>query len=211
MGRVEIGRTTANEPIICEYSDKWSMKDFTNRKNIFAGRARELTGLTIYASCFYQETLDSDVFPSDVKGLILVHCNLDNVRIPAGVTVIANRPAKRIQVQNDLRDWEIDANNNPVCVCGEKAELIAGRSVNPADIPMTRLSDISELPSKYDYVNAFKAFEPEPSLDEKAVLETLMARQSVLASDKVLAQMIDDEINRLTAIKLKMESAAVVR
>ncbi len=136
MGSVQVdGQTVV-------FNDECSLKNFTNVPFCFPGHEKELDGITIYASCFCQSVLDTDVFPADVKNLTLVYCNLDNVNIPAGVTVVEFRPAIRFKVQNDLRDWELDGNNLPVKVCGEKAWIMAGCSVDPADIPATPAKSI---------------------------------------------------------------------
>src|SRR5689334_10626836 len=100
----------ARDPVFIDVHEEWSFKDFTNQKHIFAGRAKQLNGITIYKSSFYQEGgPDQDVFPADVENLTLYACNLDNVRIPKGVTVI-ECSVRRIQMQNDLRMWDVDEN-----------------------------------------------------------------------------------------------------
>lgn len=205
MAKVEIGRDAKHLPIIIDYNDEWSLRNFANQSNIFAGRGKELDGMTIYASCFYQESLDIDVFPSDVKNLTLVYCNLDNVNISAGVTVIANRPQRHIQVQNDCRDWELDANNQPIKLVNEKAELILGRSIDPVDIPQIKLESIDDLPSKFDYVKVAEK-QAAVTVDEKALLASLMNQPDIAASSKDLTQAISDQIDQLIALQIKLGS-----
>lgn len=46
---------------------------------------------------------------------------------------------RRIQAQNDLRDWEIDRLNKPVKVVNEKFWTLRSVSVDPRDIPKTKI------------------------------------------------------------------------
>lgn len=88
----------------------YSRKDFTGRTLI---EATDLNGQTITGSCFSQETPDSEIFPVGMTGVTFINCNLDNVIIPDGNTV-QDCSTRRFQVQNDLNDWEIDENDDPV-------------------------------------------------------------------------------------------------
>ena len=47
---------------------------------------------------------------------------------------------RRIQVQNDLRDWELDRGNKPVKVTNEKYWLLKQISVDPKYIPKEKIS-----------------------------------------------------------------------
>lgn len=208
MGQVEIARDAQNKPTLIDYDDKWSMRDFTNQKHIFQGVGKALDGITIYATCFYQEELDVDVFPSDVKNLTLVHCNIDNVNVPTGVTVIENRPKKRIQVQNDLRDWEIDDSDVPTKVLNEKYWTAQGISVNPADIPVTKLKSIDDLVSKFDYLKVLEDLAPSATVDEKAILASLLTQSDIAAQDKDLKQFVADQLDKLTALQVRLESGS---
>lgn len=71
-------------------------------------------GTVIYGSCLSQETPDSHIFPEGMNGVTIVRCNLDNVFIPPGNTVIHPISQRRYQVQEDGTDWIIDENNNPI-------------------------------------------------------------------------------------------------
>lgn len=92
-------------------TDWFSHWDFTNLKIDDAGDF--INNLIIRGSCFSQQQPDTKVFPDEMTGVTFVNCNLDNVAIPDGNTLIdcSNR---RYVVQNDMNDWEIDENNNPV-------------------------------------------------------------------------------------------------
>lgn len=113
-----------------ECSDEFSRKNFTHA----ILTERNLDGLAIYASCFMHEEPDSEVFPENMTGVTFLNCNLDNVKIPPGNTVVGGTQ-RRFKVQNDLRDWEIDDDNLPTRVLNEKHWVAAGYSVDPADIP----------------------------------------------------------------------------
>lgn len=120
-----------------EADDALSFRDFTGW--IFTHRPDvDFAGKVIYASCFSQEKPDTVVFPPTLTGATFVRCNLSNVVIPAGNTVI-DCNTMRYRVQNDRRDWQLGALDLPVKVLGEKYWLQQGTSVDPADIPLTPL------------------------------------------------------------------------
>lgn len=117
-------------------NEKYSYKDFSD-KEFTKEDPVEFNDSEIIGSCFYDEKI-REVFPKDVRGLILTKCNLDNVILPNGVTV--NGGCHRmIQVQNDLEDWIVDEENKPIEPV-EKARLIrVGLSVDPKDLPVEKL------------------------------------------------------------------------
>lgn len=89
-----------------------SHKDYTGRS--LADRpASEFTGTTVRGTCFSQETPDSAVFPSGVTNCTLIACNLDNVLVPAGFSVVGCS-RRRFKAQPDGLDWIVDNDNNPV-------------------------------------------------------------------------------------------------
>lgn len=47
---------------------------------------------------------------------------------------------RRFQIQNDLREWEIDKLNKSVKVINEKLWNMKGISIDPLDIPKTKIS-----------------------------------------------------------------------
>ena len=138
-GTVEIGRTSSNEPVTVAYDMKYSFKDYTN-----SPRVDIPNDVVVYATMFLQEMPDSHIFPENMKGVTFVNCNLDNVYIPEGNTVIGGSH-KRFKVQNDLRDWLIDENNKPIELIGKEYWESEGYSVDPKDIPSKPLKDISEI------------------------------------------------------------------
>lgn len=75
---------------------------------------------------------------------------------------------KRFQVQNDLRDWEIDDGGDPVKVINEKLWVSKGISVDPKHIPKQEL-----VLEKISIVNGKEVIE---HLDyEKALKEATLA------------------------------------
>jgi hypothetical protein len=99
------------EGVVYTYDDEFSFKDFTNKSLKDIGDS--LNNKTIYRTCFSQETPDSVIFPADMIGVTFVYCNLDNVYIPPGNTVIESSQV-RFKVQEDGKDWIVDENNNPI-------------------------------------------------------------------------------------------------
>ena len=100
----------------------------------------------VYASSFYQEGfLDAQVFPKDMKGVTFINCNLDNCFIPEGNIVIGGTQ-KRIMVQNDLNDWILDEDNNPVKPVDHQYFEKFGLEVpKPEDIPETKCESCIDL------------------------------------------------------------------
>lgn len=135
MGKVLVDDRTV------EYSDEWSFKNFSN---LDLHHLIRLHDVVIYESSFYWERPDSEPFPSWATGITFVKCNLDNIVIPPDAIVI-DCTTRRFEVQNDLRDWEIDENGDPIKVMGEKAWIKQGYSVDPADIPDEPLESIDDL------------------------------------------------------------------
>ena len=92
-----------------------SHKDFTH-KAFRSIPAYAING-TIRGSCFYHELIGTRntrirIFPEDMEATF-EHCNLDNVHIPAGCTLV-NCSNRRIKIQNDLEDWITDEDGNPL-------------------------------------------------------------------------------------------------
>ena len=124
-----------------EISEKYSFKDLTGRD---LSNEKDMNGLVIYGSCLSHETPDAEILPSELTGTTFIKCNLSNVFVPNGNTVI-DCNIKRFKVQNDLRDWEIDSENKPVKVLREKFWIQQGVSIDPVDIPKAKAKDIKEL------------------------------------------------------------------
>lgn len=130
-----------------------SFKDFTGH-DLRDRNDIDFTDKIVYASCFSQETPETKIFTT-LSGATLIKCNLDNVQIPDGATII-DCSQKRFKIQNDLRDWEVDEQNNPVRVINENfwskgiaasvlSAVVEKYSVNPADIPAQKLTSITQI------------------------------------------------------------------
>ncbi len=137
MGKTLIGRLDGL-PFEIEFDDRFSGKDYTVVNFIDIP-----DNITVYASCFSKEIPDTKIFPDTMTGVTFMNCNLDNIFIPNGNTVTGGSK-RRFKVQNDLRDWEIDEQDNPIKVMGEKGWKAEGYSVDPKDIPAVKLMDVTE-------------------------------------------------------------------
>ena len=118
-----------------DYDEKWSFRNFTNLN------CPDLPDdIVVYASSFYWEQPDYETFRKDLKGVTFIKCNLDNLHIPLGNTVI-DCHCRRFCCQNDGHDWCIDDKDKPVkLLCGDKQFLKRGLPCpTPADIPLERV------------------------------------------------------------------------
>jgi len=135
-------------------NEKYSFKDFTGQ-DLTGLPASEFNDSEIVGSCFYREApydADSlgenakdprvDVFPSDVIGLVLTRCNLDNVTAPAGATVGDRSSHRKLRVQNDNQDWICDdLTHKPTEPANLKSHQLDGLNTDPANIPETRVTN----------------------------------------------------------------------
>ena len=116
--------------------DKWSFKNFSNRP------VPDLPdGIVVYSTAFYHEQ-DAAPFPEKMTGVTFVKCNLDNVTVPRGNTII-QCSQKRFRCQKDGCDWEIDADDRPVkLACGGKPFIKFGVTPpTPVEIPETKVKE----------------------------------------------------------------------
>ncbi len=125
-------------------SDEFSFKDFTGRSNL------EVLGI-IYGSCFSQEIPDSRIFPDTMTGVTFIKCNLDNVFIPNGNTVI-DCSQRRFKVQNDLNDWITDDKGVPT-------EPINAKVFIKLELPMPETVDIPtyQVDTRIDLIKVAEA------------------------------------------------------
>ena len=125
-------------------SKLFSYRDCTGMtfKDMSAG---DFSNREIHNSCFYQpsvvgdKVIVKDIFPDGIENLFFVRCNLDNVLLPKGAARIDGSNFL-IQRQNDGSDWFLDENLNPIEPTDKVYRLASGVSINPIDIPETKLS-----------------------------------------------------------------------
>jgi len=118
------------------YDDNYSHKDFTGRELL----DKDLSGITIFGSCFLQEIPDSKIFPDNMTGVTFINCNLDNVFIPAGNETIGCSQRK-FKVQNDMIDWILDTDLKPKEPISKEEFIKYGISIDPKDIPKTKMTE----------------------------------------------------------------------
>lgn len=106
----------------------WSFKNFSNMP------VPDLPdNIVVYSTLFYHET-DAEPFRRDLSGVTFVKCNLDNLVIPEGNTVI-QCSQNRFKVQNDRNDWLLDER-------GDVAIPMNYRTFEKLDLPMPKPEDI---------------------------------------------------------------------
>ena len=129
-----------------EVNQKYSYKDFTNITFIDKS-ASDFNNTIIKGSCFYQENKpDSHIFPEDIKGVIFEKCNLDNVYIPLGNTII-DCCHRKIKIQNDLEDWILDNDLKPKTPIRKSDYERLDISTKPENIPVSK-KEISVIREK---------------------------------------------------------------
>ncbi len=94
-----------------------------------------MNGLTIENSCFSNEAPHALVFPDDLTGVTFVDCNLDNVFVPEGNTIVGGSH-RYFQVKNDGEDWVVDPDTlEPIEPLNLRAYEMLQLSVDPRDLP----------------------------------------------------------------------------
>jgi len=130
-------------------NEKYSFKDFSGRDFSNLDPKKEFNDTEIVGSCFYQENKPfSEIFPALMTGVVFKRCNLDNVKVPKGNTIVTEGWEKccnkQIHVQNDLRDWEVDKDLKAVRPLHDD-----GENTDPAKIPVSYAKE--ETINKLDY------------------------------------------------------------
>lgn len=144
MALTESGGSKLTESGGSKLNQKYSYKDFTD-KSFTDIPAEEFNNSEVVGSCFYQQAnSDTVIFPDYMIGVTFSRCNLDNVHIPSGNTVIMAGPDKcchrKIKVQNDLMDWILDDSLKPVEPAEKKLCVELGISTDPKDIPKKKMA-----------------------------------------------------------------------
>ena len=126
-------------------NEKYSYKDHTN-KLLDKTDAAEWNDTEVVGTCFHQNVPKTVVFPTGIKGVKFVKCNLDNVVIPKDCKVDGGCN-RLIAVQKDGCDWLLDTDLNPIEPL-DKAEYVKlGLSVDPAALPVS-VKDVSVVEEK---------------------------------------------------------------
>jgi hypothetical protein len=91
------------------YNETYSEQDMTGWD--LSGRT-DMSGITIHGLCLSHEKPEANVLPADLTGTTFIACNLDNVYVPLGNTLIdcSNRMFKANP--DDAHDWEVDVDGN---------------------------------------------------------------------------------------------------
>jgi len=128
------------EDKIVDMDEEFSQKDFIGMRTVSIP-----DNVNVYGSCFSKEVPDTVVFPDNMAGVTFYNCNLDNVVIPSGNTVVGGSN-KRFKVQNDLNDWLIDELDKPTMPVGHKIFDKFGLPMPlPKDIPLTKVDVVVNL------------------------------------------------------------------
>lgn len=122
--------TVNYESKIITYDDQYSLKGW-NGHNF---EDKDLNGKTIYASSFYSEEPGTKIFKDDLVATF-IKCNLQNIIIPVGVTLI-DCQTDWFKSQNDLEDWKVSKDKlEPIEPIKKEQFEELGISTDPKDIP----------------------------------------------------------------------------
>jgi hypothetical protein len=130
-----------------EVNEAYSRKDLHGQD--FSDRdASEFNNMEIISTDFSQEMpIDYQgnphgvrIFPANVQGVTIHGCNLNNVILPVGVTIVdaygITTSTLKARAQNDGEDWIVDSQTgNPIEPVNKQRYLDLGLSIDPADIP----------------------------------------------------------------------------
>jgi hypothetical protein len=86
--------------------------------------------------------VEKDIFPDDMTGVTFYNCNLDNVYVPPGNTVIGGSQ-RRIKVQNDWEDWILEKKMGrwqPKEPMNKEERLEKNISIDPRKIPKKKFT-----------------------------------------------------------------------
>ena len=148
-------------PIFClgkPINEKYSYKAYSYHGLSFKNRpASEFNNTTIKGSCFYQdwkegESVVKDIFPDGMVGVEFKNCNIDNLFIPVGNTVVGGTN-KKIKEQNDKEDWVLNDSLEPVEPITKEIRLKAKvpMNIDPKKLPKKKFTkgEKDEFDKKY--------------------------------------------------------------
>lgn len=153
-------------------NEEYSFKAFPYHGLSFKNRpASEFNNTIIIGSCFYQEWREGDsdivkdIFPDGMTGVIFRKSNLDNIYVPHG-NIIENGTNKKIKVQNDWDDWELNKDLIPKEPLNKDIRLQTGVSIDPKDIPSKKFTkkqnqDFRKVIEGEMTIEEFKTLNPE--------------------------------------------------
>ena len=95
-------------------NQKYSFRNFTGQSFVDEP-AEDFSNSEIRGSCFSQDNFNPGrvVFPAGMTGVNFERCNLDNVQIIGSNTLDERCTNRRIESQNDGKDWIINGNRKP--------------------------------------------------------------------------------------------------
>lgn len=129
------------EGIEYDIDEAYSFKDMTGWD---LSDHKDMDGKVIYCLTLSNETPDAQVLPANLTGATFIKCNLCNVFVPPGNTVI-DCQTQRFKVQNDGEDWFIGDDDKPVEPIAKKLFEQLGLSTDPKDIPDVKLEKAATL------------------------------------------------------------------
>ena len=118
-------------------NEKYSYKDFTG-KILTETDPKEWNDSEVIGSCFANEKPKTEVFPKGITGVKFIKCNLDNCLVPKECEIVGGTH-KWIAAQNDLEDWLLDENLNPVEPLNKARFTKLSLSTSPLSISATEL------------------------------------------------------------------------
>lgn len=131
----------------------YSNKDMTGWD--LSGR-KDMNNIVIHGLCLSWETPNAQALPPDLHGTTFIMCNLDNVFVPLGNTVI-DCSVRCFKAQNDLEDWHVDPQTlQPLTPLHPESFTAVGLSIDPKDIPATKMDICATQKASIDIAVAQK-------------------------------------------------------
>lgn len=119
-------------------NDKYSDKDMTGWD---LSDRTDMDGAVIHGLCLSWETPDAHCLPPNLINTTFIRCNMDNVFIPPGNSVI-DCSVKRFKAQNDLEDWHVHPVTKVALEPLNKQRFVElGISIDPKDIPVAKMDE----------------------------------------------------------------------
>ena len=122
-------------------NQRYSYKSFKG-KSFVSVSSKDFANTEIIGASFYQPEPHTDVFPKLAHDEVctLTRCNLDNCNLPEGY-VAKGGTNKHILSQNDEEYWIVDKDLNPIEPRDKSKFIDLGLSIDPRDIPVTKLKE----------------------------------------------------------------------